>query len=94
MKGFKRHSGGLFTLSWGRMEGRTHPGAACIVSSKVAPRAVDRNRLKRLCRAALSTYLTKETQPNVFIFVAKKAAVEAPAMDIRAEIRALLGTIR
>ena len=94
MKGFKRLNGSLFTVSWGRIDGRTYPGAACIVSSKVAPRAVDRNRIKRLCRAALSAYLAKETQPNVYIFVAKKAAVEARAMDVRAQISALLGIVR
>lgn len=94
MRGFKRLNGSLFTLSWGTLTKRSSPGGACIVSSKTAPRAVDRNRIKRRCRAILAQILDDSAPGTMYIVVAKKAAIEASFRDMQKEIESLIARLR
>ncbi len=94
MRGFKRLNGSLFTLSWGSLPGRTTPGGACIVSSKVAPRAVDRNKIKRRCRSILAQILAKSPAGKLYIMVAKKAALDASYREVQKEIASLIARVQ
>lgn len=55
---------------------RRSPGErplSCIVSKRVAPRAVDRNRAKRVCRAVFAPYLKKRQAALLLVYVRKPA---------------------
>lgn len=90
MRGFKRVHGTLFSLSFGSIPDRAHPGAACVVSAKTAPRATTRNRIKRLCRTALSPLVSGLVAPAVVVCIAKKPAADASLADVRRELAALM----
>lgn len=76
------------------MNGSTEPRFACVVSKKVAKRAVDRNLIKRRGREAVRDALKKSAAaPASYVFYAKKEALGAPYRDIAAEIRKLLSGI-
>lgn len=90
MRGFKRLHGSLFSLSYGSLSGRMHPGAACVVSAKVAPKAVTRNVIKRRVRAALTPLLPLWKPSSVVVFHARKPAATADQKEIREEIQGML----
>ena len=92
MRSFRRVLGEYFSLSYGELPNRPFPGAACVVSAKAAARAVDRNRIKRRCRAALSEYLKTNPRPTVVLY-AKKGAAKASFADIQKDIERLLSKI-
>ena len=92
MRAFRRVIGEYFSLSYGELPNRPFPGAACVVSSKVASRAVDRNRIKRRARAALSEYIQVHPRPTVVLY-AKKGATKASFADIQKDIENLLSKI-
>jgi ribonuclease P protein component len=89
MRGFKRVHGTLFSLSFGVLPERAHPGFACVVSAKVAPRANARNLIKRRARAAMQHALPRLSPGVALVFYAKKPATTADAAAIRAEISSL-----
>jgi ribonuclease P protein component len=66
------------------------PKFACVVSKKIAARAVDRNRIRRRCREAFRTLCNGRTDPRSFICYAKKEAAAASYDDIRSDLRDLL----
>lgn len=86
MRGFRRANGTFFTLSWGEMPGRRVPGAAVVVSKKVASRATLRNTIKRRARVALQKLLPQGDSSLVFVLIARKGAHAALFKDIRADI--------
>lgn len=90
MRGFKRLSGALFSLSWGVVEGRSGPAGACVISAKTAPRANTRNTVKRRCRSVLVPILESLKEPWVMVLHAKKGAASAGMDEIRAEILELI----
>ena len=92
MRAFKRVLGEYFSLSYGELPNRPFPGAACVVSSKAASRAVDRNKIKRRARAALAVYVKTSPRPTVVLY-AKKGAAEASFADIQKDIELLLSKI-
>jgi ribonuclease P protein component len=94
MRGFKRLSGELFALSWGEIPGRASPGAAVVVSKKVARVARSRNTIKRRARSVLAGALRDLKSPTVFVFIAKKGAGKASFGDVRADIEALIARTR
>lgn len=91
MRGFKRLHGRFFSLSYGRIAGRTLPGAACVVSKKAAASAVVRNRIKRRCRSLFPGVLKGVRGGTVFVYVAKKGAGDAAFTDVKADIEDLTG---
>lgn len=92
MRAFKRVLGEYFSLSYGELPNRASPGAACVVSSKAASRAVDRNKIKRQCRAVVSEYLKKSSGPTIVLY-AKKGAAKASFGDLKKDIELLLSKI-
>lgn len=90
MKGFKRLMGAFFSLSWGKIEGRTTPASACVISAKTAPRAVVRNRIKRRCRATMAPLISRMDEPWILVWHAKKGAVHASNEEMKREIQELM----
>jgi ribonuclease P protein component len=90
MRGFKRVHGTLFSLSFGTLPERSVPGAACVVSAKVAPRAVARNRIKRRVRAILGPLMSNLPSPLILVLIAKKPAADASPAESREEVILLL----
>ena len=89
---FRREHGALFTLSHGTLLGQKEivPKVACIVSKKVSTKAVDRNRIKRRCYAAVREGIKNIAKPVALIFYAKRSAKDASYADIRKDITALM----
>lgn len=88
MRGFKRLSGELFSLSFGTIPGRRVPGFACVVSGKVVARAAARNAIKRRCRAVFQKII--DTQHSLAcVYYAKKAAHGALFSEIEREVTVL-----
>lgn len=84
----RRISGRLFTLVVGS-QGGTSPRFACIVSLRVARRAVDRNRIKRRCREAARAAL-KMAPPRAYAFYARGGAAHASFADIEQDVREIV----
>lgn len=86
IKGARRIHGVLFSLSLSPREDGAK--ATITVSKKVSPKAVERNRVKRRARAALSP-LMKQLPPGAYVFSARPPAREASFAAIREDIAAL-----
>lgn len=82
----RRLSATHFTLSIGALD---RVGVAVVISKKVAARAVDRNTIKRRCRAALHPLL-RELPPRAYVFYAKKEAKGATSAEIVRDLAKLL----
>lgn len=83
-----RLHGSLFSLSVAPLA--TGPRFACVVSKKIAPLAVSRNRIKRLCREALRKEAAGSRDERAFVFHAKGGAQSATLAAVLNDIRALL----
>ncbi len=94
MRGFKRLNGRFFTLSFGTLSERTSSGVACVVSSKIAAKAVDRNRIKRRCRAILSGHVSQLRPSIVLVFVAKKGASTASFEETTNDLMELISQVK
>jgi RNase P protein component len=94
MRGFKRLSGVYFSLSYGVIPGRPLPGGAIIVSSKAAPSAAARNRVRRRGRAILVEILEKVTGGAVFALHARKGSERASSELLRTDIVDLMARAR
>ncbi|MDP2648757.1 MAG: ribonuclease P protein component [Patescibacteria group bacterium] len=86
----RRMSGAYFSLSCTSLPDGESAKAACVVSKKVAARAVARNRIKRICREAVRAHLSSVKPPQAFVFTAKRAAAAASPADIRGDVERLL----
>ncbi|OGG57946.1 ribonuclease P protein component [Candidatus Kaiserbacteria bacterium RIFCSPHIGHO2_01_FULL_55_17] len=85
-----RVSGALFALSVSPLLKAQGPKFTCVVPKKVAPKAVQRNLIKRRCRAAVRTHIRRVTTPTALIFRARKGILGAPYADIDKDIRTLV----
>lgn len=91
LKPEKRLNTSLFSLSISKNGGGTR--CACVVSKKVSPKAVVRNRVKRRMRAALLK--TAPLPPAVsLVLTAKKTAIDADFSAIHEDIVALVHRVR
>lgn len=88
VRGFKRLQGDYFSLQYGEIPGRKLAGGACVVSSKTAPRAVDRNRIKRRARSIIRDILPLASG-HIIMYYAKKPAALASYADIATDMKAL-----
>ena len=88
-RSFRRIQGAFFSYSYGVIPGRTTKGGACVVSKKVARRAVDRNRIRRQVRGPLIFVLSTLPSPLVIICQSKKGVLTARSAEINAEIASL-----
>ena len=87
----RREHGNFFALSWGALPSLENgPKIACIISKKTAHRAVDRNLVKRRCRAAARQLLSSGKVDQVFIFTAKHTAARASFKEIKQDVTALI----
>ena len=63
---------------------------ACVVSKKVAARAVDRNYIQRRCRETVRPRLVHIDQPLALVFYAKRGVATASFADVKKDIEELL----
>ena len=85
----RRLSSVYFSLGIGKA---SRAGVACVVSKKVSLRAVDRNRVKRRTRAALTPHLAR-LSPASYVFHAKKEALSATSQELVRDIERLLARL-
>ena len=97
MRGGKRQSrvhGTYFSLATSPLSGDTGPKFACVVSTKVSKKAVERNRIKRLCREAVNSRIPGIQKSLALVFYAKHEAADAPRAAIHRDIDELLEKIQ
>lgn len=92
---FRREHGTFFSISFGTLPGQANgaPKIACVVSKKTVARAVDRNRIKRMCREAAQACLAGVMAPRTLVFYAKRPAAGASFTMIQEDIKRLIGKI-
>jgi ribonuclease P protein component len=83
----RRNADPLMSLHWLRSDVPARLGLA--VSRKVDPRAVGRNRIKRVLRAEFRTYRNQLASGD-YVFVARAAARGCDADALRAALASLL----
>jgi len=88
----KRLHGKLFSMLVAPIKG-TGVKCATVASKKVARRAVERNKIKRRCRAALSKRIMNIQKPIALVFYAKSDAKIAKFSAIEADIETLLSKV-
>ncbi|HVM73663.1 MAG TPA: ribonuclease P protein component [Candidatus Paceibacterota bacterium] len=92
----RRFHGVYFTLS-ARIRATDRnfdgPAFAPVISKKIAVRAVDRNRVRRLCREIFRKESKHVLGPRILVFYAKKAAVTASFQEIERDIKKLLSEL-
>ncbi|MDO8561991.1 MAG: ribonuclease P protein component [bacterium] len=88
----RRKRGAYFILSYGVLAGGRSKNTqiACVVSKKTAARAVDRNLIKRRCRAAARNLLADIKKPLAFIFYANRNAKGASFAEIKQDVDELM----
>ena len=91
----KRFHGKFFSLSASPLLSKRKVSVACVVSKKVAPKAVQRNLIKRHCREAVRAATRKSALPTPFalIFRAKKDVVGATFRDVLRDVASLVDKI-
>lgn len=65
-----------------------------MVSKKIAVRAVDRNRIRRLCKEAFRTSSMPIDTVQSVIFYAKKESKKATFAEVATDINGLLSKIK
>lgn len=82
----------LFSVSlWEARNGG--PKLSCVVSKKIATRAVDRNFLKRQCREIASPLVAAFKKPVAVVVYPKKAALAVSFSQRRTALVSLLGKL-
>lgn len=89
LRGVTRYQGTLFSLVVGTIPRRKYAGSACVVSSKIARRAVDRYRVRRRVRALITPLMTHIPEGAVLIWYAKKPSIKATFDDLKRDIHSL-----
>lgn len=89
----RREHGRFFTLALVLRNDTKGPRAACIVSKKVATRAVDRNLIKRRARAALAPALRGVSVSLSIALYAKKDALHASYKEVADDIAHLMSRV-
>lgn len=90
----RRVPGSLFSLSVSPLHGERASRWACVVSKKVASKAIQRNRIKRQCRESVRAHAGDVPEPLALVFRAKKEAVRAPFAELDRDIRSLIEKLR
>ncbi|MGD8340903.1 MAG: ribonuclease P protein component [Gammaproteobacteria bacterium] len=81
-RGAARSSDRLFTVL-ARSNEQPSARLGLAISRRVAPRAVDRNRLRRIAR---ESFRQLELMPLDYVVMAKKESVEAPNQAVRSSL--------
>ncbi len=89
---FRREHGALFSLSVGPLPDPSArvPRVACVVSKKIAARAVTRNLVKRRCRAVARECIAGVREPLALAFYAKRGAADASYAEIKEDVGRLV----
>jgi|GEM_PF-5735618 len=66
---------------------------ACVVSKKIATKAVKRNLIKRRCRASLAPHLAA-LPAATYLFQAKKDSARASYAEIHSDIELIVQQLR
>lgn len=66
------------------------PKFACVVSKKIALRAVDRNRIQRRCRELVRNQISALHEPYALVLYAKRGASTLSFEETRKDVVALL----
>lgn len=91
--GSKRVHGAYFTLTLSPLS-HGGPKTACVVSKKIAARAVDRKRIQRRCREIVRSHIGQIEKPLALIFYGKRGAGAASFANTKKDIESLLVQIR
>lgn len=86
----RRVNGRYFTLTTLPRPEDSVSRTTCVVSKKVARRAVDRNTIKRRAREVIRTILGQVKKPAFFMLYAKREALGASHEEISEDIMNLL----
>ena len=70
------------------------PKFACVVSKKIAAHAVDRNRIRRLCREAFRAIPGTILNAQAIVFYAKKESKNATFPEVASDVKKLLSQIK
>ena len=89
----RRVHGALFSLAIAPRALAEGVQFACVVSKKVSPKAVERNRIKRCCREAVRSFTVKERAPQTLVVTAKRSARGASPKDMMSDISTILKKI-
>ncbi|QQG38020.1 MAG: ribonuclease P protein component [Candidatus Kaiserbacteria bacterium] len=84
----RRAHGRYFSVLSSSLSGETR--YACVVSKKIAARAVDRNRVRRIWREALRAHQKSPPAGLALVFHAKKEAIGTSLTEISRDIAALI----
>lgn len=82
----RRINGVFFTVTIAPLPDALHSKASCVVSKKIARRAVDRNTIKRRCREAVHPFLSVLKKPVMLMFYAKKESLGAPFQVVNEDV--------
>ena len=92
--GGRRLSGRFFSLQSAPLpEGTRSSKFSCVVSKKVAAKAVARNLIKRRCRALVHPLLKTLVRPSALAFHAKREAAKASFAEMREDVIALFARL-
>lgn len=82
--------GKYFGLKIIKQEARTEPRFAIIVSSKIAKKATQRNRIKRLLREAIRSILKDIKKGHNAVILTKKQAATANLSELKSSLKRAL----
>ena len=85
-----RVHGKFFSLATTPLLGTGVAKYTCAVSTKVSKKAVEGNRIKRLCREAVRMHIAEAAEPLAHIFYAKREAVGTSYEEITRDIAGLM----
>jgi|SRR3989344_6938411 len=91
--GGRRIHGACFSLIVTPLPGSALSKFTCAVSTKVARKAVERNRIKRLCREAVRKTLGEVKRPLALAFYAKRETTKASYADVARDIETLISKL-
>jgi ribonuclease P protein component len=91
-RGAKRIHGRFFSLLVTRVKDG-HAKCAVVVSTKIASKAVERNKIKRRARSLLAQRITRVAQPHALVFYAKRDARDATFAAIESDIDELFSKL-
>ncbi len=84
----------LFSVALWSVHQGLEPKFGCVVSKKVAARAVDRNALKRRCREIALPLVGGMKRPVAIVVYPKKAALGASFAQMKASLSKLLAELQ
>lgn len=82
--------GVFFGAAFYKTKEKSEPKVGFIVSNKISKKAVERNRIKRILRAAVSGRIESLPEGMLLVFLAKKSAAGKDSSELREDVEKLL----